>query len=77
MTLSMEKHGESHAKKKLSVRCGERRKRQVSAARGYGSSDRASGHTGSAATTAPPGRRGNRAEGLGSVKPKTQRKEEN
>ena len=34
----------------------------------------ASGHTGSAATTAPAGRRKIRAEGLGSVKPKTQRK---
>ena len=65
--------GESHTKNRLSVRCGECRKRQVSAARGYGSSVQASGHTGSAATTAPPGRRG----GTGSVKPKTQRKEEN
>ena len=44
--------GESPAKNRWSVRYGERRKRQVSAARGYGSSDRASGHTGSAATTA-------------------------
>ena len=34
----------------------------------------ASGHAGSAATTALSGRRGNRAEGLGSVKLKTQRK---
>ena len=34
----------------------------------------ASWHTGSTATTAPSGRRGNRTEGLGSVKPKTQRK---
>ena len=34
----------------------------------------ASGDTGSAATTAPSVRRENRAEGLGSVKPKTQRK---
>ena len=44
--------GESHARNRLSVGCGECRKRQVPAARDYGSSDRASGHTGSAATTA-------------------------
>ena len=34
----------------------------------------ASGHTGSTATTEPPGRRRKKAEGLGSVKRKTQRK---
>ena len=44
-----------------SVERGECRKRQVSAARGYGSSD--GEDTGSAATTAPSVRRENRAEG--------------